>query len=107
MFEKEVLTWHMLWWVCGISKQTCIVQGRAGPKSRLPHDAVFVTPDEIRKAGIAEIVGKYYQYWSKDQHANRTESNSDGGIESYETYYPIFEAMQEVVMVLNSHGEVP
>lgn len=34
-------------------------------------------------------------------------TNSDGGIESYETYYPVFEAMQEVDMVLNLHGEVP
>jgi len=34
-------------------------------------------------------------------------TNSDGGIESYESYYPIFEAMQEVDMVLNLHGEVP
>jgi hypothetical protein len=34
-------------------------------------------------------------------------TNSDGGIESYESYYPIFEAMQEVDMILNLHGEVP
>lgn len=34
-------------------------------------------------------------------------TNSDGGIESYEFYYPIFEAMEEVDMVLNLHGEVP
>jgi len=34
-------------------------------------------------------------------------TNSDGGIESYETYYPVFEAMQEVDMILNLHGEVP
>lgn len=34
-------------------------------------------------------------------------TNSEGGIESYETYYPVFEAMQEVDMVLNLHGEVP
>jgi dihydroorotase len=34
-------------------------------------------------------------------------TNSDGGIESYEAYYPVFEAMQEVDMVLNLHGEVP
>lgn len=34
-------------------------------------------------------------------------TNSDGGIESYEVYYPVFEAMQEVGMVLNLHGEVP
>lgn len=34
-------------------------------------------------------------------------TNSDGGIESYEAYYPVFEAMEEVDMVLNLHGEVP
>lgn len=34
-------------------------------------------------------------------------TNSDGGIESYETYYPVFETMEEVGMVLNLHGEVP
>lgn len=34
-------------------------------------------------------------------------TNSDGGIESYESYYPVFETMQEVGMVLNLHGEVP
>ena len=34
-------------------------------------------------------------------------TNSEGGIESYEAYYPVFEAMQEVDMVLNLHGEVP
>lgn len=33
-------------------------------------------------------------------------TNSDGGIESYEAYYPVFEAMQEADMVLNLHGEV-
>ena len=33
-------------------------------------------------------------------------TNSDGGIESYEAYYPVFEAMQEVDMVLNLHGEI-
>ena len=34
-------------------------------------------------------------------------TNSDGGIESYETYYPVFAAMEEAGMVLNLHGEVP
>lgn len=34
-------------------------------------------------------------------------TNSEGGIESYDMYYPIFETMQEVGMVLNLHGEVP
>ena len=34
-------------------------------------------------------------------------TNSEGGIESYEAYYPVFAAMEEVGMVLNLHGEVP
>jgi len=34
-------------------------------------------------------------------------TNSDGGIESYEAYYPVFQAMEEVGMVLNLHGEIP
>lgn len=34
-------------------------------------------------------------------------TNSDGGIESYENYYHIFGAMEEVGMVLNIHGEIP
>ena len=34
-------------------------------------------------------------------------TNSDSGIESYETYYPVFEAMEQVDMVLNLHGEIP
>jgi dihydroorotase len=34
-------------------------------------------------------------------------TNSDGGIESYDAYYPVFEAMEHVDMVLNLHGEVP
>lgn len=34
-------------------------------------------------------------------------TNSEGGIESYEVYYPVFEVMQEVGLVLNLHGEVP
>jgi len=59
-----------------------------------------LTPDEIRKAKKAGIVGiKSYP--------RGVTTNSDGGIESYETYYPVFEAMQDVDMVLNLHGEVP
>ena len=34
-------------------------------------------------------------------------TNSDGGIESYESYYPVFEAMEQEGLVLNLHGEVP
>ncbi|THH20141.1 hypothetical protein EW146_g1153 [Bondarzewia mesenterica] len=59
-----------------------------------------LTPDEIRKAKKAGIVGiKSYP--------RGVTTNSDGGIESYEAYYPVFETMEEVDMVLNIHGEVP
>lgn len=34
-------------------------------------------------------------------------TNSESGIESYTAYYPVFEAMQQVDMVLNLHGEIP
>lgn len=34
-------------------------------------------------------------------------TNSDAGVESYEVYYPQFEAMQELGLVLHLHGEVP
>ncbi|PPQ83287.1 hypothetical protein CVT25_004026 [Psilocybe cyanescens] len=59
-----------------------------------------LTPDEIRKAKKAGITGV-------KSYPRGVTTNSDGGIESYEMYYPIFEAMQEVDMVLNLHGEVP
>jgi dihydroorotase len=59
-----------------------------------------LTPDEIRKAKAAGIVGV-------KSYPRGVTTNSDGGIESYEAYYPVFEAMQDVDMVLNLHGEVP
>ena len=34
-------------------------------------------------------------------------TNSDSGIESYEVYYPVFEAMEQEGLVLNLHGEIP
>lgn len=34
-------------------------------------------------------------------------TNSDAGIESYTSYYHVFEAMQEHGLVLNLHGEIP
>ena len=34
-------------------------------------------------------------------------TNSDGGIESYEVYYPVFEVMEQEDLVLNLHGEIP
>ncbi|KAJ2933674.1 hypothetical protein H1R20_g3407, partial [Candolleomyces eurysporus] len=59
-----------------------------------------ITPEEIRKASAAGIVGV-------KSYPRGVTTNSDGGIESYETYYPVFAAMEEVGMVLNLHGEVP
>lgn len=34
-------------------------------------------------------------------------TNSDGGIESYEAYYSVFETMEQEGLVLNLHGEIP
>ncbi|KAJ3416529.1 hypothetical protein HDV05_001266 [Chytridiales sp. JEL 0842] len=59
-----------------------------------------LTPDEIRKAAKAGISGV-------KSYPRGVTTNSDSGIESYETYYPVFQAMQEVDMVLNLHGEIP
>ncbi|KAI0759928.1 Dihydroorotase [Irpex lacteus] len=59
-----------------------------------------LTPDEIRKASAAGIAGV-------KSYPRGVTTNSEGGIESYEAYYPVFAAMQEEDMVLNLHGEVP
>lgn len=59
-----------------------------------------LTPAEIKKAKKAGIVGV-------KSYPRGVTTNSDGGIESYETYYPVFEAMQQEDMVLNLHGEIP
>jgi dihydroorotase len=59
-----------------------------------------LTPAEIHTAHKAGIVGV-------KSYPRGVTTNSEGGIESYEMYYPVFEAMQEVGMVLNLHGEVP
>ena len=76
-----------------------------------------LTPDEVRKAKSAGIVGSssLRTEFRSSPHVDLgvksyprgVTTNSDGGIESYEAYYPVFEAMQEVDMVLNLHGEVP
>ncbi|KAG8979824.1 hypothetical protein FRB94_010695 [Tulasnella sp. JGI-2019a] len=59
-----------------------------------------LTPEEIRKAKAAGIVGvKSYPHG--------VTTNSDQGVSSYEMYYPVFKAMEEEDMVLNLHGEVP
>ncbi|KAG9019538.1 hypothetical protein FRB90_000847 [Tulasnella sp. 427] len=59
-----------------------------------------LTPDEIKKAKAAGIVGV-------KSYPRGVTTNSDSGIESYEVYYPVFKAMEEEGMVLNLHGEIP
>ena len=59
-----------------------------------------LTPEEVRKAKEAGIVGV-------KSYPRGVTTNSDGGIESYEVYYPAFEEMQKCDLVLNLHGEVP
>ncbi|WP_038173146.1 dihydroorotase [Vibrio pacinii] len=58
------------------------------------------TPDEIRKAKAsgAVVAAKLYP-------AGAT-TNSDSGVTSAKNIYPVFEAMQEVGMLLLVHGEV-
>ncbi|KEI39493.1 uncharacterized protein L969DRAFT_87455 [Mixia osmundae IAM 14324] len=62
--------------------------------------APALTPDEIRKAHKAGISGV-------KSYPRGVTTGSEGGVESYEKYYDVFEAMQECDMVLNLHGEVP
>ena len=59
-----------------------------------------LTKEEIYNAKKNGIVGV-------KSYPKGVTTNSDGGIESYNIYYPIFEAMQEVGMILNLHGEIP
>lgn len=59
-----------------------------------------LTPEEIRKAKEAGIVGV-------KSYPRGVTTNSDSGIESYKVYYPVFKAMEEVGMILNLHGEIP
>lgn len=59
-----------------------------------------LTPDEIRRAAAAGVRGV-------KSYPRGVTTNSDGGIENYEMYYPVFAAMEETNMVLNLHGEVP
>ncbi|KAI8060252.1 dihydroorotase, homodimeric type [Gongronella butleri] len=59
-----------------------------------------LTVDEVRKASAAGIAGV-------KSYPRGVTTNSDGGIENYEIYYPVFQAMEEEGMVLNLHGEIP
>ena len=60
-----------------------------------------LTPEEITKAARSGIITGVKSY------PRGVTTNSDGGIESYEAYYPIFEAMQKENLILHLHGEVP
>jgi dihydroorotase len=59
-----------------------------------------LTPEEIRKAKKAGIVGV-------KSYPKGVTTNSDLGVESYEKYYPVFKAMEDEGMILNLHGECP
>ncbi|KIS70351.1 Dihydroorotase [Mycosarcoma maydis] len=59
-----------------------------------------LTPAEIAKAAQNGVRGV-------KSYPRGVTTNSDSGIEDYETYYPIFEEMQKHDMVLNLHGELP
>lgn len=60
-----------------------------------------LTPEEIEKAAQGGVVKGVKSY------PRGVTTNSEGGIESYEAYYPVFEAMEKHGLVLNLHGEVP
>ncbi|EJU06537.1 dihydroorotase [Dacryopinax primogenitus] len=59
-----------------------------------------LTPEEVKKAKAAGVVGV-------KSYPRGVTTGSEGGIESYEVYYPVFQAMEEAGLVLNLHGEVP
>ncbi|KNE94617.1 dihydroorotase, homodimeric type, variant [Puccinia striiformis f. sp. tritici PST-78] len=59
-----------------------------------------LTPDDIRKAKACGIAGV-------KSYPRGVTTNSAEGVESYEVYYPVFEAMEQENLVLNLHGEVP
>lgn len=59
-----------------------------------------ITPAEIARAAAAGVKGV-------KSYPRGVTTNSDGGIEDYEAYYPVFAEMERVGMVLNLHGELP
>lgn len=59
-----------------------------------------VTPEVIYEAKKAGIIGV-------KSYPQGVTTNSDAGVVSYEAFYPVFAAMEEVDMVLNLHGEKP
>jgi dihydroorotase len=59
-----------------------------------------LTPEEVHKAAKAGVAGV-------KSYPRGVTTNSDNGIENYEIYYPVFQAMEQEGMVLNLHGECP
>jgi len=59
-----------------------------------------LTPQDIRDAKAAGIVGV-------KSYPKGVTTNSEGGIENYDIYDPVFAAMEEHGLVLNLHGELP
>ncbi|KAA1068497.1 hypothetical protein PGT21_023405 [Puccinia graminis f. sp. tritici] len=59
-----------------------------------------LTPEDIRQAKSSGVTGV-------KSYPRGVTTNSTEGVESYEIYYPVFEAMEEENLVLNLHGEVP
>lgn len=57
-----------------------------------------LTPAEIYKAAACGIVGV-------KSYPRGVTTNSDQGVSSFTPFYPVFESMQSVGMVLNIHGE--
>lgn len=66
-----------------------------------------ITPSEIVKAAQTKSKTGRRRIMGVKSYPRGVTTNSEGGIESYEAYYPIFEEMQRQNMVLNLHGEVP
>lgn len=60
-----------------------------------------LTPAEIRTAAASGVVKGVKSY------PRGVTTNSDGGVENYEVYYPVFGEMEKLGLVLNLHGEVP
>lgn len=60
-----------------------------------------ITPETITEAAKSKLI-----YGVKSYPAGVT-TNSASGVVDYEVFYPVFERMQDLGMVLNLHGEVP
>eukprot|EP00397_Hematodinium_sp_SG-2012_P046067 GEMP01051931.1.p1 GENE.GEMP01051931.1~~GEMP01051931.1.p1 ORF type:complete len:340 (-),score=61.75 GEMP01051931.1:484-1503(-) len=59
-----------------------------------------ITLEDLGRAQEARVTGV-------KSYPRGVTTNSEAGVESYEQYYPIFEKMEELGLVLHLHGEVP